>query len=163
MLALLAGAPAAAAVALPATVEQLAREADAVLRGRVERLESRWAADGRHIQTLVTLRTGRVLRGAAADRVVLRVAGGEVGEVGQRVDAAPLFEEGEEAVVFLRREARGTFLVQGMAQGKFRVEGGEARPDVSAFAFLPVELPRGERRVEAMPLEELEERVRSAR
>lgn len=163
VLALLAGAPAAAAVAVPATVERLAREADAVVQGRVERLESRWASDGRHIHTLVTLRTGRVLRGAAGERVVLRVAGGEVGDVGQRVDAAPAFEEGEEAVVFLRREARGTYLVHGMAQGKFRVERGQARPDLSAFAFVAAELPPAERRVEAMPLAELEERVRSAR
>ena len=161
--ALVVAGGAAAAVVRPATVEQLAREADAVVRGRVERIASRWAPDRRHIVTAVTLRVARVLRGAAADRVTLLVAGGEVGEVGQSVDASPAFEEGEEAVVFLRRTPGGEHLVHGLAQGKFRVEGGEARPDLGNYAFVPGEVPRGERPAGRMPLEELERRVRAAR
>ena len=117
---LLAGA-AAATVARPVTVEQLAREADAVVQGRVTRMESRWAADGRHIVTRVTVRVSRVLRGAAAGEVTLEIPGGAVGGFGQRVDAAPSFEPGEEAVVFLRRTAAGRSLVHGLAQGKFRI------------------------------------------
>ncbi len=159
---LLAGA-AAAAVARPATVEQLAREADAVVRGRVARMESRWAGDGRHIVTRVTLRVSQVLRGAAGGELVLEVPGGVAGGFGQRVDAAPAFAPGEEAVVFLRRIAGGRFLVHGMAQGKFHVERGEARPDLEAWTFVPEALPAGERRAEAMPLEELERRVRAVR
>ncbi len=154
---------AAAAVARPATVEQLAREADAVVRGRVERMESRWAADGRHVVTRVTLRVSTVLRGATGGEVTLEVAGGVAGGLGQRVDAAPTFLPGEEAVVFLRRAAGGRWLVHGMAQGKFRVEGGEARPDLADWTFVPEALPAGERRAEAMPIEELERRVRAAR
>lgn len=160
---LLAGA-AAAAVGRPATVEQLAREADAVVRGRVARMASGWAGDGRHVVTRVTLRVTKVLRGAAAGEVVLEVAGGVAGGLGQRVDAAPAFEPGEEAVVFLRRATGGRWLVHGMAQGKFRVEeGGEARPDLADWTFVPEALPAGERRAEAMPVEELERRVRAAR
>ncbi len=159
---LLAGV-AAAAVGRPATVEQLAREADAVVRGRVAGMASGWAADGRHVVTRVTLRVSKVLRGAAGGEVVLEVAGGVAGGFGQRVDAAPVFEPGEEAVVFLRRVAGGRWLVHGMAQGKFRVAGGEATPDLADWAFVPEALPAGERRAEAMPIEELERRVRAAR
>jgi len=159
---LLAGA-AAAAVARPATVEQLAREADAVVQGRVARMESRWAPDGRHIVTRVTVRVSRVLRGAAGAEVVLEIPGGAVGGFGQRVDAAPAFEPGEEAVVFLRRIAGGRVLVHGLAQGKFRVERGEARPDLEGWAFAPEAPPAGERRAERMSLAELERRVRAAR
>mgnify|MGYP006268513889 CR=1 FL=1 len=159
---LLAGA-AAAAVARPATVEQLSREADAVVQGRVVGMESRWAPDGRHIVTRVTVRVSRVLRGSAGAEVALEVPGGSVGGYGQRVDAAPSFQAGEEAVVFLRRIPGGRSLVHGMAQGKFRVEGGEARPDLEGWAFVPEALPAGERRAERMPLPELERRVRAAR
>lgn len=159
---LLAGA-AAAATARPATVEQLAREADAVVQGRVAGMESRWAPDGRHIVTRVTVRVSRVLRGEAGAEVVLEVPGGAVGGFGQRVDAAPSFEPGEEAVVFLRRIAGGRSLVHGLAQGKFRVEGGEARPDLEGWAFVPEAPPAGERRAERMALGELERRVRAAR
>jgi hypothetical protein len=159
---LLAGA-AAAAVGRPATVEQLAREADAVVQGRVVGMESRWAPDGRHVVTRVRLRVSRVLRGAAGGEVVLEVAGGSVGGFGQRVDAAPSFEPGEEVVVFLRRVAGGRSVVHGMAQGKFRVEGGEARPDLEGWTFTPEASPAVERRAERMPLADLERRVRAAR
>ncbi len=162
-LALLLAGAAAATVARPATVEQLAREADAVVQGRVTRMESRWAADGRHIVTRVTVRVARVLRGVAGVEVVLEVPGGAVGGFGQRVDAAPSFEPGEEAVVFLRRIAGGRSLVHGLSQGKFRVEGGEASPDLEGWAFVQEAPPAGERRAERMPLDELERRVRAAR
>ncbi len=160
---LLAAGAAAATVARPATVEQLAREADAVVQGRVVEMESRWAPDGRHLLTRVTLRVSRVLRGSAGAEVALEVPGGSAGGFGQRVDAAPSFQAGEEAVVFLRRVAGGRAVVHGLAQGKFRVEGGEARPDLGGWAFVEEALPAGERRAEPMPLEELARRVRAAR
>ncbi len=161
---LLAAPPVAlAAVAGPTSVEELARGADAVVQGRVERRTSRWSADGRHIHTLVTLRSARVLRGSAPEEVVVRVPGGVVGDVGQRVDAAPAFDDGEEVVVFLARDRAGDWRVHGLALGKFRVEAGQARPSLEAVRFSPGEVAPGERRVEAMPLDELESRVRSAR
>ncbi|HEU4383896.1 MAG TPA: hypothetical protein VFR85_10410 [Anaeromyxobacteraceae bacterium] len=158
---LLAGA-AAAAVARPATVEQLAREADAVVQGRVVAMESRWAPDRRHVVTRVIVRVSRVLRGTAGAEVALEVAGGTVGGFGQRVDAAPSFEMGEEAVIFLRR-AGGRTLVHGAAQGKFRVVGGEARPGLEGWTFAAEALPAGERRAEPMSLTELARRVEGAR
>jgi hypothetical protein len=160
MLLLFAAAPAAAAVAPPVTVEALAREADAVVRGKVVRRESRWAADGRHIFTFATVRVGAVWRGSAPERVTVRVPGGEVGEIGQRVDAAPEIEDGEEVVLFLASEDGGTYRVHGLALGKFRVKGGEARPGLGNITFTKGLIPAGERRVETMPLDELEWRVR---
>jgi hypothetical protein len=157
---LLAAAPAAAAVAPPVTVENLAREADAVVRGKVQRRVSRWSEDGRHIFTLVTVRVGAVWRGSAPGRITVRVPGGEVGEVGQITDAAPEFADGEEVVLFLAREDGDTFRVHGLALGKFRVAKGEARPDLGHITFTKGLIPAGERRVETMPLDELEWRVR---
>jgi hypothetical protein len=157
---LLAATPAAAAVALPVTVEALARQADAVVRGKVEKRESRWAEDGRHIFTFVTVRVGRVWRGEAPGQVVLRIRGGEVGDTGQRVDGEAVFGDGEEVVVFLVREDGGTFRVHGLGLGKFKVEGGEAKPDLGHFTFKRGLVPPEERQVEAMPIAELERRVR---
>lgn len=160
LLLLLAASPAAAAVAPPVTVENLAREADAVVRGKVQRRESRWAQDGRHIFTYATVRVGAVWRGAAPQRITVRVPGGEVGEIGQKVDAAPELADGEEVVLFLVREDGDTFRVHGLALGKFKVEKGEARPDLGHFTFTKGLIPEGERRVETMPVDELEWRVR---
>lgn len=161
LLLLLVPATVRAAVAMPVTVEGMARESEAVIHGRVEKRESRLTPDGRHVYTLVTLRTDRVLRGQAPEQVVVRIPGGEVGEIGEHVDAAPLFEEGEEVVVFLAPGRGGPRRVQGLALGKFRVEGEAARPNLRAIAVAPGPAPAGERRVEPMPLAELERRVRS--
>ncbi len=163
MVLLLAPAPALPALARTLTVEALARASDAVVRGRVERRESRWSTDGMRIHTLVTVQVSAVWRGSAPGRVVVVTPGGEVGDVGQWVDAAPSFADGEEVVVFLARRPSGDFEVRGMRQGKFRVEGGVARPGLEGVAFLPAQASRpGERRAEAMPLAELERRVRTA-
>ncbi len=161
--ALLAAPPALAALARPTSVEELAREADAVVRGRVEARESRWSGDGMRITTRVTVRVGEVWRGSALQRVVVRVPGGVVGDVGQKVDAAPEFSDGEEVVVFLARHPSGDFEVRGLALGKFRVEGPRARPSLDGLDFAPGRVPAGERRVEAMPLEELRRRAGSTR
>lgn len=160
---LLVSAPALAALARPVTVEALARESDAVVRGRVERRESRWSGDRLRIHTLVTVQVSAVWRGSAPGRVVVRTPGGEVGDVGQWVDAAPSFAGGEEVVVFLARHPSGDFEVHGLRQGKFRVEAGVARPGLEGVAFVPAQPAPGERRAEAMPLAELERRVRSVR
>lgn len=163
MVLLLAAAPALAALARPLTIEALARESDAVVRGRVERRESRWSPDRLRIHTLVTVQVSAVWRGSAPERVVVSTPGGEVGDVGQWVDAAPTFADGEEVVVFLSRRPSGDFEVRGMRQGKFRVEGDTARPGLEGVAFVPAQPAPGERRAEAMPLAELERRVRSLR
>jgi hypothetical protein len=151
--------PAAATVGLAATVEDLAGEADAVLRGRVSGCASRWTSDHRHLVTEVVLEVNERWRGEAPPRVVLRVPGGERDGVGQRIDGAPAFQDGEEVVVFLRRLPGGAFRVHGMAQGKFRVEGAQARPDLRRAGLAAGTVRAGQRRVEAMPLEELARRV----
>jgi hypothetical protein len=153
--------PAGAAVAIAATVEDLAAESDTVLRARVESRTTRRSEDRRHLRTEVVLVVNERLRGEASGRVGVVVPGGVLGDVGQRVDGAPAFEDGEEVVVFLRRLPGGAFRVHGLAQGKFRVEGAEARPDLRRLRVADGALRPGQRRVEAMPLEELARRVKA--
>lgn len=159
----LCAAPAVAAAAVfgEASVEEVARTSDAVVRGRVERLSARWSGDGRRILTDVEVRVSAVWKGAAPERVRITVPGGRIGRVAQRVDAAPAFAEGEEVVVFLARRGAG-FRVAGSALGAYRVERGQARPTVAAPRLARRTLPRGERAVEPMAVAELERRVRGA-
>jgi hypothetical protein len=160
--ALLAAGPgtARASTALVATVEELARQSDAVVHGQVERREAWRSADGLRIFTTVEIRVGAAWKGAAPARVTLRVPGGVVGGVGQRVLGAPVFEDGEEVVVFLRASGPAHQVV-GLAQGKFAVAAGMAVNDTSGFDLVEKPLPPGERRAAPMPLGELERRVRS--
>lgn len=162
LVALLWAAPAQAAQAVAVSVEKLARESDAVVRGRVTAARAQRSDDGLRIFTTFTLRARAVLRGKAPALSRVRVPGGVVGKMGQRVDAAPRLAEGEEVVLFLRRTG-DVFQVRGLAQGKFTVDGATARPDLSGYQFVASSVKPGERRSEEMPLEELERRVRATR
>lgn len=153
--------PAHAALANQASVEELARTSDAVIRGRVERQASRMV--GKRIVTDVEIRVSAVWRGTAPGRIQVTVPGGVVGDLGQRVDGVASFSEGEDVVVFAGRSKGGRWRVSGAAQGKFKVEAKEARPDLSEVKFLRSDVRAGERGVEAMPVAELERRVKGAR
>jgi len=161
-LALLAAPPAAATTAFPASVEELARGSDAVVRGVVVGRITRPADGGRLLYTFVEVRAAAVWRGEAPATVTVRVPGGTQGRMGQRVAGAPVLRPGEEVVLFLRRAGR-VHQVTGLALGKFAVAGARARPDLRGLHLLDRTLPAGERAAEEMPLAELEARVRGAR
>jgi hypothetical protein len=164
ILLLAAAAPAHAMLATPASVEDLARSSQAVVRGRVARVSSRWSDDQRRIFTYVDIEPTSVWRGAPGSRVTVLVPGGVVGPIGQRVEGAPAFAKGEDVVAFLSEAEAGTFRVTGLAQGKFTVDGAQARPDLSRVTLVPsAAMAAGERRVEPMDVGELERRVRSVK
>ena len=161
LLLLVSALPARAALAVPASVEDLARSSQAVVRGRVAKLTSRWSEDQRRIFTYVEIAPSSVWRGAPPSRVTVLVPGGVVGPIGQRVDGAPTFAKDEDVVVFLSEAEAGAFRVTGLAQGKFKVDADAARPDLSHTSFVEAPLRAMERRAEPMPVAELERRVRS--
>ncbi len=159
--ALIMAFPAEAAVAVPASVEALARGADAVVRGRTRSVTARWI--GKRIFSFAEIDVASAWRGRAPARVTVVTPGGISGRFGQRVDGAAIFTQGEEVVVFLARAEAGNYRVAGLAQGKFAVGAGMARPDL-AHTYVVSAPPRpGERRSEEMPVDELERRVRTAR
>jgi hypothetical protein len=160
--ALLAALPAAASMAVVRSVEELARDSDAVVRGVVEGQESRRGADGQRIYTFVEIRVAAAWKGSPPQRVVVRVPGGVIGVQGQRALGAAVFADGEEVAVFLAR-AGEVWQVTGHAQGKFALEGGTARNDTAGLTLVERALRPGERRAAEMPVEELERRVRGAR
>lgn len=156
-------ASARAATFMATSVEELARTSEVVVRGRVLDVASRETASGR-IVTEVELAVDSAWKGAPAATVRLLVPGGQLGHVALKVDAAPAFAPGDEVVLFLSR-AGPALHVNGLALGTFRVAGDEARPEVGGgrAVVLPRALSAGEREVSAMPLAELERRVRAAR
>lgn len=123
IVALLLAAPAAwATVVLPQSVEDLARRADLVVRGRAERSISVASPDGKLIHTVTTVRVAATLKGRAGEVVEVRTPGGTVGDITQVAHGAPSFSAGEEVVLFLHREGTGTrFGVEGLGLGKFEV------------------------------------------
>ena len=153
--------PASAAMAVSSSVEQLARGADAVVRGRVASTSARWI--GRRIFTFAEVEAGSVWRGSAPPRITVLTAGGASGHLVQHVDGAAAFAQGEEVVLFLSRAEAGIYRVTGLAQGKFTVQSGVARPDLANTSLIAAQRAPGERASEEMPVGELERRVRSVR
>lgn len=159
--ALLLAAPGAAATFVAASVEEVARSSDAVVRGRVTGTASRATRDGR-IVTEVEIAVDETWKGAPGEVLRVVVPGGRLPGVAMKVDAAPALAEGEEVVLFLARSGP-VWQVSGLALGKYRVVAGEARPALAGAAVLPRKLADGERQVGPMAVAELERRVRAAR
>jgi hypothetical protein len=154
-----------ASVAFETSVEDLARSSQAVVRGKVVKTYAQWKEEptGSRIYTYAEVEATSVWRGApAGTRVTVITPGGIVGDLGQRVYGAATFTKGEEVVVFLfEGQDRGLYRVSGLAQGKFTVKDGAAAPQLQHVERIPGQLGRGERRAEAMGVDELERRVRS--
>lgn len=77
--------------------------ADVIVSGTVTGVESRWTDDNAAIYTDVTLSVDRVDKGAADRAVVVRVPGGEVGDIGMAVEDMPVFEVGDVVTLSLVR------------------------------------------------------------
>jgi hypothetical protein len=94
-------ATASATVLVPADVGELARDAVAIVRGRVVALNARWTDDHRNIDTIVTLEVERYLKGSFGPTLQFRVPGGELGRFRSIVVGAPDFAVDEHVVIFL--------------------------------------------------------------
>lgn len=103
VLGLVVPAVAWATTVVPVTVEELARRADEVVIATPRASRSQWI--GGLIFTDVDVEVHATLRGALApgSRVMLRIPGGVVGQIGQQVPGVPELDPGQPYVMFLSR------------------------------------------------------------
>jgi len=124
-------APQVSALMVRKSIEELTSQADSILIGKVEKIESRWNEEKTLIYTYVTISVKqytKALSGAGeVQEIIIRVRGGEVGDIGLRVSDTPQFREGEEVFLFLRMEEVPVFLVAGLFQGKYTIEEGRVK------------------------------------
>uniref|UniRef100_A0A832I532 Uncharacterized protein n=1 Tax=Eiseniibacteriota bacterium TaxID=2212470 RepID=A0A832I532_UNCEI len=99
----------------------LARGSQDIVIGQVTGTSARWNDDRTRIVTEVRVRVERALKGAAAAELVLTQPGGELDGFRYSVEGAPHFRAGEEALLFVWRDAAGRATVNGLAQGKFDI------------------------------------------
>lgn len=116
------------------TIDEMVTTADLVMVGVVRRSRSHWIA-GR-IYTDVEVQTQTVVRDrfGAGTTVTVRTPGGVVGDVGQRVEGAPVLEAGRRYVLFLRRGRDGTYETIGFSQGVLPVREAST-PGTSAIVL----------------------------
>jgi hypothetical protein len=115
-----------AAHVAPVSVSELAAVAPHVVVATVEGKASRWNAQHTLLVTDYTLRIEEHLRGAAADRAVITVPGGTLGDLTDDTCVSVHLEPGARYLLFLGELDRPSFTpILGAGQGMFReVPGG---------------------------------------
>jgi hypothetical protein len=122
-------ASASSALMLVEPIESIAESAEIVLEGTVKERHSFWNDSGTTILTDVLIESSAVWKGdvPSGGYVVVRVEGGEVGDVGIWVEHQPRFSDKEQVLLFLDANSDDRFrTVHQFEQGKFRVIDGEA-------------------------------------
>ena len=157
--------PAGATVLVPADVGELAREAGAIVRGRVSEIAPRWSDDRRSIETLVTIEVESALKGPLAGTVRFLVPGGAIGRYRSVFVGAPAFSLGQHVLVFLGWRGPSHPFLLGLSQGVFRVEPDRngswlVTPPPVAPSGPTVRIARGDPARRPVPLAEFERRVR---
>jgi hypothetical protein len=112
---------AGATVLTPIEFSELVRASQAIAYGQVLSVRARQSGDRLRIETLVTLRVDRYLKGDLGPEVTLLVPGGTLGRYRSIVVGAPRFTEGEEVVLFLSARGPSIPYVLRLGQGVFRV------------------------------------------
>lgn len=163
-LTVLAATLASATTMLALDVTGLTYASDAVVRGTIVSVEPHWSGDNARIFTDAEVQVTEVWKGPSTLKTLTAMQpGGELGDVGQRVHGVATFAPGEEVVLFL--EKRGPrFTITGMAQGKFRIEGGvaSAAPNSELALLDPATHQPVSRPPLSMPLETLKAQVKAA-
>lgn len=126
-----------AAVVLQTTAD-LSGNSSNIIRGQVLSTEARWNDEHTFIFTRVDLKVGTQYLGTLAieSNLIVMTPGGEVGEMGLKVEHAPQFEVGQEVILFLTPQEDGQFRVVAWEQGKFTIEEDkivETGRDLSVF------------------------------
>ena len=121
----------ASALMVRKSIEELTSEADCILIGKVEKIESRWNEERTLIYTYVTISVKQYTKALSGvgevQEIIVKVRGGEVGDIGLKVSDTPQFREGEEVFLFLRMEKPPLLSVAGLFQGKYTVEEGKVK------------------------------------
>ncbi len=109
------------------SLEEIARQADVVAVGTVDRLRSEWNANKSRIQTRVTIRVEQPLKGAPPGvELTVLVPGGEVDGVGEVYSHTDRFRQEEEVVVVAKRDSRGTLRIATGDRGKLLITHDQA-------------------------------------
>ncbi len=104
-----------------ATTKELSEKSTAIVVGKCTKKESFWNDKHTQILTEVKIQNGESIKGKPGEEVVITIPGGRVGNTIYEVSDMPIFQEGEEVLVFLWRHPSGKNLVTGALQGKLTI------------------------------------------
>ena len=157
-----------ATTVIPLSVEQLTASADEIVEARAVRSWSNWNPQRTIIYTFTEFNVTSRLKGAAPDVIIVKQMGGHADGLIQSIAGLRYFQDGEDALLFLRRSAMndGTRVIVGLMQGNFRVWTASAGRRMASNGVPHVNaVEGGEMRTfggASLELDALEARVRKA-
>jgi hypothetical protein len=165
-LALAAAAPAMASTFLAMDQGSLVAQADAVIQGRVLKVESFWEPTGTIIVTEAMVEVEEEIVGRTPTVVRVKTFGGEVGGYFVEAHGFPVFAAGERLLLFLEPDGEDTLRVTGYQQGQYRLVSGKdgvelAVPAVDAGSSLLTADGRQVPAPAAQPLDALKDQIRA--
>jgi hypothetical protein len=152
------------------SLEELAQKSTKIVIGQCISVESRWNSKGTLILTYSRFSVSENLKGPGRSEVIVVTPGGTVGTKTQRVAGMPLYQAGQEAMLFLEPARNGGWQTLGMGQGKFSIRQNprtgvrEAIHSLQGLEFYSAsgQETAADRNGSSFPLEQLIQRVREA-
>lgn len=121
---LFAGIPVAAVTVAPLSFDQLVKRSAVVVVARVLDVRGEFIAEGRAIESVVTVSVLKGLKGGAAETLQFTVPGGRAGRYLNLIPGSPTFTAGDVAVIFLTSRGARLPVTTGLTQGVYRVQRG---------------------------------------
>ena len=128
-------------------IESLAQRADAIVVGRVTSVRSEWNADKTRIITKVSVDVDEYVKGDSATKtMVITQLGGEVDGVGELYSHTAAFSQGEDVLVFVKKDSKNNLNVAGGNRFSFLVV-----PLLGLAFAISSEIPRARERAGITP------------
>ncbi|MEA2238505.1 MAG: hypothetical protein QOC81_3229 [Thermoanaerobaculia bacterium] len=124
LLVVLAIPSAKAAIAQAATFDEKVDNSAAIILGKCVKTEAKFDPTGRWIVTYATFAVEKSLKGDASGQLTVVTPGGTVNGIHQETIGVPVFETGDEHVVFLRNTRLGPSPLY-FDQGTYNVAAGD--------------------------------------
>jgi hypothetical protein len=111
-----------ATTANPISDERLILTSRLIVTGDVQAVQAQWDKNRQNIYTYVTVKVSEVLKGQiGSDSIVLKQAGGIVGDEGIIIDGAPGYKVGQQVLLFLNTLPDGALTVAHLFLGKYDI------------------------------------------
>jgi len=114
--------------------EELIQTATTIVEGSVVDSRTYRSTDGKLILTSYTINVQENLKGASGSTVTVTTVGGRIGNTILHVAGVPVFQTGENAVLFLEKTGAYTTVV-GLNQGKFAISNGAVSNNPAGLSF----------------------------
>ena len=127
------------AVIVELPLEELVKEADLIVVGTVENVESEFIQG--KIFSFATISVKSRIKGelqAQQNRIVVKFPGGKIGDIGMKIEDSPDYKKDKEVIVFLKSvQGESHFTTVGACRGKFTIgEGIVLRENLPLGQFL---------------------------